>query len=458
MKKSRIYFVFVSVFFFPVLILLGQTNLFRLTIRPADLILPAIALYLGGCLFCYLMLIQPGQDFISSIQRAVKGDYRARFSCRSENEAFRHLSASYNQLMGDVERMHAELVKSRELQRKYHDNEKIYRSALELTCERVFEADLTHNRMVYGLENYLRSFPFLTTEIFSDMIRQIRDNAVFEEDRDKYYKAFSRENLLALFHRGEVSDVYLEYRLKRPDGEYYWVGTTLVHLSDNSYKGIMAVGYIKNIDQRKKMELEILKQSQKDGLTGLYNKRVTQSLIESFLLGEGNSGRHALIMLDVDNFKGINDTLGHLQGDAALVKISEQLQKLFRSTDVVGRIGGDEFFVLLKNYTSEKQLADKLNRLCAMFQSISLKDGAYSISGSVGVSLFPADGQTYQDLYQKADVALYYAKAHGKNCYFIYNSQFGNGSALSRAALPEGAAGIQGYAPREKPIESEKME
>jgi diguanylate cyclase (GGDEF)-like protein len=324
-----------------------------------------------------------------------------------------------------VEKQTDELVENRHLQNQLLENEKIYRSALELTCERVFEADLIHNKLIYGQDIYNRTFPFLKTELYGDIIESITENAIYYEDVDKFYKTLNRRNLIQLFTTTDTTEVNVEYRQVNEDGENVWVSATIIHLSEDDDHSLKVIGYVKNIDARKRSELEILKQSQKDGLTNLYNKMVTQSLIENYLLSEGSSGRHAAIMLDIDNFKHINDTLGHIQGDAALLQVAEKLQGLFRATDIVGRIGGDEFFILLKNYVSTEKLVEKLTAVCDLFKDIFLDEGGgYRISGSVGVSLYPEDGRSYTELYKEADHALYFAKEHGKNCYSICNNSF----------------------------------
>jgi len=223
----------------------------------------------------------------------------------------------------------------------------------------------------------------------------------------------------------------LEYRQKISGGESQWMSTTLIYLSGNSGDSIKVIGYVKNIDAHKKQELEILRLSQKDGLTALYNKKATQSLIEAYLSNEKTQTTSAVIMLDIDNFKKINDTLGHIQGDSALAQVGEKLQTLFRPEDIVGRIGGDEFLIFFNNYGSFNALISKMDAIHTMFSDIYLgDDGNYQISGSIGVSLYPEDGKTYTELYQKADKALYYSKSRGKDCYNIYNNRFDDKSAI----------------------------
>ena len=373
----------------------------------------------------------PADDFLNAINRAAQGDYRARFSCEPGNDIFFSLSQSFNKLMGLTEQQMDELVKNRQLQNQLYENEKIYRSALELTCERLFEADLTHNKFVYGLENYWHRFPFLRTELYDDIVQSISDNAVYYEDAESYRKTLSKAGLIDAFTTRRVTEVNLEYRQKMRDNTIVWRAITIIHLSNQESDSMKVIGYVKDIDERKRNELEILNLSQKDGLTGLYNKKFAQSLSENYLAEEGLHTNSAAIMLDIDNFKGINDTWGHLVGDEALIAVSEKLQAVFRSSDIIGRIGGDEFFVLMKDYGSKEVLESKLDLLCESLKKIQVGSSGQFISGSFGVALYPQDGETYTELCMKADASLYGAKQRGKGCYYVCNDFIKYGKTAS---------------------------
>ena len=408
------------------------------------LILPAVLLAASLFLLWYLCVDRPTESFLRTIHRAINGDYCARFSCPPKNVSFGKLSAAFNQFMNCVESQTEELMENRHLQNQLYENEKVYRSALELTCERVFEADLTHNRMIYGLGVYQRTFPYLKTEMFDDIIRLISENSVYEEDLAKYYAVFSRSALQTAFRKPDSAEVGLEYRQKRPNGDIFWVSATVIHLNDVPGESLKIIGYVKNINERKIRDLELLKQSQKDSLSSLYNKKMTQSLMEGYLAGEGASGRHAVIMVDIDNFKRINDTYGHLCGDDAIVEVSRRIRKFFRSTDIAGRIGGDEFLVLLKNYTSEDMLIQKLQEFGNLLRHIPLggkEGGSCGFSGSVGVSLYPEDGTGYEELFKKADISLYYSKAHGKDRFYFYGGRFKDRYAAAETAGREPGGG-----------------
>lgn len=171
-----------------------------------------------------------------------------------------------------------------------------------------------------------------------------------------------------------------------------------------------------------RVENEILReQAQMDLLTGVYNKVTSEKLIAQ-ILEEKTQLQHGLFIIDLDNFKRINDNYGHAQGDRVLEQLGTFLIKQLRSSDIVGRIGGDEFIVLLSNVSERKILEAKARKFIASvktFQIILKMELAVSIS--VGIAVYPHDGKTFQELYQNADKALYAAKNFGKNQFRFFD-------------------------------------
>ncbi len=166
-------------------------------------------------------------------------------------------------------------------------------------------------------------------------------------------------------------------------------------------------------------------QARIDRLTGILNKRSFEEAVGNCLSNEKKMG--ALLILDVDNFKGVNDTLGHSYGDKVLANIGQILRDNFRASDFLGRIGGDEFAVFLN--ISEKETDNFMNivisqckALCEAFHNnYTGDDNTYKISASIGVSISPENGKNFAELYKCADKALYFSKKNGKDTYTIYN-------------------------------------
>ncbi len=169
---------------------------------------------------------------------------------------------------------------------------------------------------------------------------------------------------------------------------------------------------------------EFLKQAeirgQKDGLTGLYNKNTTEEIIKKYFEKDAEIQSGALMIIDIDNFKSINDTFGHLYGDAVLTQLGNILKSIFQKSDIIGRVGGDEFFVFVKNYKEERILKAKAEEVCTQFRKRYEQDGIFiDVSASVGIAEM-SQVETFEDMYKFADIALYNVKAKGKNNYNFY--------------------------------------
>lgn len=209
-----------------------------------------------------------------------------------------------------------------------------------------------------------------------------------------------------------------EIRIKMKNDVYKWF-ELYAHSVWNGGRCVSMVGKLVNID-RQKRETEIWrKAADTDQLTGIYNKIASHNYIMEAIETNGDNVS-ALCFIDLDNFKGINDTFGHQFGDVVLKKVAEQLRTAVRNTDIVGRIGGDEFVVFLKNVGSKKNIIAKAEQLCNVFK---LTCGERKISGSIGIACIPDDGTDFEELLGKADSALYCCKGRGKDCYLLYNEE-----------------------------------
>ena len=234
-----------------------------------------------------------------------------------------------------------------------------------------------------------------------------------------------------------------ELRLLDTSGRYVWYRNSMTAVRDENGKLVKVLGVIANINEEK-LRLQIIEDSaKKDPLTKLLNKAVTEEMV-TLQLGPPDA-RCALFIVDIDNFKSVNDTLGHLYGDAALSEIARALSGIFRDTDVVGRIGGDEFLVCMTNVPGRDIVAAKAGKVLAAVRRSYCKDGVVcEISASIGVSCFPADDKTYAGLVDKADRALYYIKQHGKNSFAFYEDVRGSaqphdaGAVQRRREIPSG--------------------
>ncbi|MDD3416962.1 MAG: diguanylate cyclase [Lachnospiraceae bacterium] len=187
-------------------------------------------------------------------------------------------------------------------------------------------------------------------------------------------------------------------------------------LSIALFFGILVFINILNKTIYSKQSKELKNRAETDLLTGLLNKIATEKHIQEYLEDEGKDKQGLLFVLDIDNFKKINDTMGHAFGDEVLSTLGVNLKSEFRITDIVGRIGGDEFLVYLKDVKDDISINRETNRILNFFNQF--KAGGYvkySATASIGVAIYPQDGATFEELYKAADKGVYKAKHRGKN-------------------------------------------
>lgn len=229
-----------------------------------------------------------------------------------------------------------------------------------------------------------------------------------------------------------------ELRIQDKSGNYLWCRIRLSNQFDECGKVSKVIGVIQDIDEEKKMIEGLRRRAERDALTGLYNRAETQKQIKNYLEQKPDE-YSALFMIDTDNFKLINDNRGHLFGDAVLSEIAAGMKKIVRKSDVVGRIGGDEFTIFVKNISSVDAAKIKAQQLLDIFRSLFENDKRdFTVTCSIGIAMYPRDGIEFQTLYSCADQALYEAKRRSKNCYVLYEetekSEFPNINASSLGA------------------------
>lgn len=203
------------------------------------------------------------------------------------------------------------------------------------------------------------------------------------------------------------------------DKPFRWYRIYFVSFQDKTGRIVRIVGSAKDISEEKAAEEELEQKLKLDSMTGIMNKFAVQNAVSDFLLISQPTDMHAFFMIDTDNFKAINDNLGHMFGDEVIKFVAKTIQDTFRDTDFVGRLGGDEFMAMMKNtsYEVTVQRAKALNE--AMRRTFE-KDGiSITISCSIGIAFFSKDGADYETLYRNADACMYEAKKKGKDCYVI---------------------------------------
>ncbi len=241
-------------------------------------------------------------------------------------------------------------------------------------------------------------------------------DGVYREDRARYTQFMNRERLLGIFHEGRTSDE-LVYRETRGDG-FRWMRLTVQLVQYPDSNAVKAYIIFRDIDREKRQAMAVEELAREDNVTHLLNRAAFMSEADALLRGPGTLARHAFLMLDIDGFKLVNDTFGHMEGDRYLVEVAERLRASLRQDDLIARLGGDEFIVCMRGVSGTEAAEDRVRAIRRVLER-KVRDSV-DVSISIGVAFYPEDATELSELYRKADTALYCAKRAGKNRYMFY--------------------------------------
>jgi len=251
-------------------------------------------------------------------------------------------------------------------------------------------------------------------------------------------KAGEAENLRLGVLSGETI-VQKELVRQRRDGSPINISLTASPLRDQSGQLYGYLTIVADITERKRAEHKIEFLAYHDALTGLPNRLLVQDrFLQARAHADRDKSKVALLFLDLDNFKTINDSLGHSVGDALLQQIASRLSECVRDTDTISRQGGDEFLIVLPDLPDSDACAPVLVKVMERLQDPFDADGhELSTSASIGIALYPDDGKDFDTLLKKADMAMYRAKDSGRNAYHFFDEQM-NVEAVENLSMRNG--------------------
>lgn len=283
---------------------------------------------------------------------------------------------------------------------------------MDQTNDIIFEWDIANNSLSYS-SNWIKKFGYEPiSESISSQIPQA--SHLFPEDVPLFLSLL--EDMGSGIPYGET-----ELRIANAAGHYIWCRIRATAQFNRNGAPLKAVGVILDIDAEKRRTQELTDKAERDSLTKLYNKSTGRRRIQLLLEKRRKADQSAMMIIDMDNFKQINDSYGHMFGDVVLTEISARLLHLFRPEDVVARIGGDEFLVYMHSVPSIDVIRTRADRVIEAFHSTLTEELQDSrLSCSIGISCCPTDGTDYQTLFQTSDQALYHAKQLGKDQYALY--------------------------------------
>ncbi len=311
---------------------------------------------------------------------------------------------------------------------------------LDCTDEKNVENELkTQNELMNTLIDSTISFDFnvrtdvcvikLNTDkhiqkeyIVDKYLENVDSSGIHPEDR----KLFVDTIKSAMKRVGKDSFEYRAVPFQTDSEDYKWYKCNVMSVAGQDGYITHILGLVSDINTKKIEELELKLKADKDPLTQLLNKGATEEFIRNILVNIRKKKKiGALIMMDVDDFKNINDSFGHSVGDNVLAYVGKILSQNFKGKDVVGRVGGDEFMIFMYDISDKQdpeKIATKLQRqIHDGYEDEKVRD---ILSVSIGIAICPDDSNEFEELYKKADKALYVTKKNGKGHYTVYDESF----------------------------------
>jgi diguanylate cyclase (GGDEF)-like protein/PAS domain S-box-containing protein len=320
-------------------------------------------------------------------------------------ETIREYGEKYKTVITDITERHR-------MEKALRQSEEKYRTILESIQEGYFEIDLT-GKYTFLNDSMCRIHGYSKEELMGMNHRQHTD----KETKKKLFQVFNK-----VYNTGEPAKE-VDWQIIRKDGTKRYIESSISLQKDSSDKPTGFRGIVRDVTERKRTEERIQYLATHDALTGLPNRLMFGQLINHAIQAARRYQRQlAVFFIDLDRFKTINDSLGHEAGDQLLQEIAKRFKQSLRAVDIVGRLGGDEFIMLIEEMDELSQIANVAHKiLSTAIQPIVLLGEECRVTASIGISIYPRDGEDEQALMKNADMAMYVAKEEGKNNYQFYS-------------------------------------
>lgn len=288
-----------------------------------------------------------------------------------------------------------------------------YHIISDISEEIPFEFEIKTNTITFA-DKY--RYVFNRKTIIKDPVAYAQSHNLVTDDTFDAYKNFFKEAISGNF------TFSCEYKYLTKDGSYEWYFSTYKAIQDKTGQTERIVGLIKNINSLKLEQESLLFKSQRDAMTGLYNKSTTESLVNKELSSIKNDSLGIMMIIDIDDFKKVNDTYGHTKGDEVIKHVAKSISANANKNQIAGRIGGDEFLVYLPNVYDTTYAGEKATAIATMVSDKYNGEVLPKITLSIGISITNVS-IPYTTLFNHADKALYSSKCKGKAQYCIYDDE-----------------------------------
>ncbi len=360
-------------------------------------------------------------------QGALVRDFEFRLRRKDGTEAVALLSAEIIEEAGEqyLLGLLMDITEKKRAEEQLRESERRFADVLEAAGEYVWETDI-ESRFTFVSARVERVLGYTPAE----MLGKKSTDFMPPEEVDRVRQWF-RET-----HSPGEPIRALEHMSVTKDGRVIWLQVSGVPFFNNNGNRLGNRGTGLDITERKLAERRIEELATRDSLTQLPNRRLlTDRLSQGILTAQRNDALLAVLFIDLDRFKTINDSLGHAAGDALLKGVSQRLASLMRKGDTLARLGGDEFVVLLEQMREPEDAGVVAQKIINSLSEPFLVDGhLLNTAASVGVSVFPNDATDSATLLRNADMAMYFAKEHGRHNYQFYSQEM-NARAIERLAM-----------------------
>jgi len=300
----------------------------------------------------------------------------------------------------------------KQMEEALRQSEGKYRSILETIQEGYFEVDLAGS-FTFCNDSMFRLYGYSKEELMGMNNRQYTD----KENSKKVFQTFNK-----VYSTGEPAEGF-DWQIIRKNGDKRYIEASVSLKKDSSGKPIGFRGIVRDVTERKKAEQQLNHMATHDALTGLPNRSMSSQLLNHAIQSAQRHKRQlAVFFIDLDRFKTINDSLGHEAGDQLLQEIARRFRQSLRAVDVVARLGGDEFIILIEEVGDLTQVANVAHKiLTTAIKPMVLLGEECRVTASIGISIYPRDGEDEQSLMKNADMAMYFSKEEGRNNYQFYS-------------------------------------
>jgi diguanylate cyclase (GGDEF)-like protein/PAS domain S-box-containing protein len=374
-------------------------------------------------------IITPLLKLKTVMEVASAGDYNVKCNETSDDEigvlidGFNEMIQNIYENSNEMQALYEELYASEETLKEQYDelyenrefiksSEQRYKSIFEASKEGLWDMD------EHWIIRYLTPSWYENFELDLDNVKlEEWTNLVHPDEREQVKKQI-QDHI-----DGRTENYNSEYRVKNKLGEYVWIESIGKARFDSvgSFSGMS--GSHLDISVRKRYENKILDMAYKDNLTKLYNRAYFEDYLETYL---ADNGKGALLFVDIDNFKYINDIYGHIFGDEVLKELARRLYRLFDNEKkyLISRFSGDEFIIILKDLVDKDAIVFVINAMIKEIEStIQSENKFFKVTASIGITIFPNDGTERVQLMQNSDIAMYHSKRISKRGFHFFDDE-----------------------------------